>query len=666
MQLLCKKHFVEINVTKDLSMTKPRYLTKSRFKLAAECPTKLFYAAQETQYRNLKQEDSFLAMLAEGGYQVGELAKCKYPQGVNVEPLDLVESEAMTAELLNRNQVVIFEAAVRYENLFIRADILVKDGENIELIEVKAKSYNSHEPKNLGARGAITSAMRPYIEDVAFQKYVIEKALPYAKVKSFLMMPDKAQAASMDGLNQLFKISKKNRRVQIFKSKDFDPLFVDHELLKKVPVDEYVEMVMRDGVKYQRYHEPLDVLVKKWAEACNSNQKITPDPGAYCGKCEFKTHLVDDMKSGFRECWSEAYGFGDANFPQVTVLDIYRFLGKDKLISRGQVTFDAVSLQDIEVKDEGAHLSNSERQWMQVKGIPPREDRGGYWIAEGLVKTEMSRWKFPYHFIDFETSAVALPFHREMRPYEPVAFQFSHHVMHEDGRVEHAGQFLLTESGVFPNFQFARALKAELDTDTGTVFMWSGHENTILKKIIEQLNTLSFAPPDANELSAFLKMLTKGEGRAMYDLCKLSQDAFYHVDTKGSSSIKKVLPALLKSSDWLRRRYSSPIYGAEGGIKSHNYNNFVWWSPNDNALPKDPYEFLKSDETDMLGQVVSEVGDDDLVIAEGGAAATAYARLQFEDVTKEARAKVNRALLKYCELDTLAMVMVLEGWMHAI
>ena len=55
-------------------MANPRYLTKSRFKLAAECPTKLFYTGKDKVYRNTKQEDSFLAMLAEGGYQVGELA----------------------------------------------------------------------------------------------------------------------------------------------------------------------------------------------------------------------------------------------------------------------------------------------------------------------------------------------------------------------------------------------------------------------------------------------------------------------------------------------------------------------------------------------------------------------------------------------------------------
>ena len=74
-------------------MRSPRYLTKSRFKLAAECPTKLFYTGKPQLYRNLKQEDSFLAMLADGGYQVGELAKCFYPTGVEISFTNNAEAE---------------------------------------------------------------------------------------------------------------------------------------------------------------------------------------------------------------------------------------------------------------------------------------------------------------------------------------------------------------------------------------------------------------------------------------------------------------------------------------------------------------------------------------------------------------------------------------------
>ena len=60
-----------------------RYLTKSRFKSALECPTKLYYAGKD-DYANNSKEDKFLSALAEGGYQVGELSKFYHPDGKEV------------------------------------------------------------------------------------------------------------------------------------------------------------------------------------------------------------------------------------------------------------------------------------------------------------------------------------------------------------------------------------------------------------------------------------------------------------------------------------------------------------------------------------------------------------------------------------------------------
>lgn len=54
----------------------------------------------------------------------------------------------------------------------------------------------------------------------------------------------------------------------------------------------------------------------------------------------------------------------------------------------------------------------------------------------------MSKWVFPLHFIGFETSTVAIPLHKGRKPYEPLAFQHSHLVLHEDGKIEHKGQFI--------------------------------------------------------------------------------------------------------------------------------------------------------------------------------------------------------------------------------
>jgi hypothetical protein len=132
---------------------KPRLLTKSRFKLAMECPTKLFYTGKD-EYANQKIDDSFLLALAEGGFQVGELAKCYFDGGVEIETLDYEEALAQTNELLAKDDVIIYEAAVRYQNLFIRIDILKKHKNVIEVIEVKAKSVDPQNINFFGKKGA--------------------------------------------------------------------------------------------------------------------------------------------------------------------------------------------------------------------------------------------------------------------------------------------------------------------------------------------------------------------------------------------------------------------------------------------------------------------------------------------------------------------------------
>ena len=126
------------------------YFTKSRFKLALECPTKLYYGSNKTEYANQKVEDLFLMALAEGGYQVGELAKylfCEDPvaDDITVDTLDYQKSLDLTAEKERKEgKVVVAEAAFKYDNFFVRTDIIVEEGNIIKIYEVKANPGISH------------------------------------------------------------------------------------------------------------------------------------------------------------------------------------------------------------------------------------------------------------------------------------------------------------------------------------------------------------------------------------------------------------------------------------------------------------------------------------------------------------------------------------------
>jgi len=188
-------------------MTSPRYLTKSRYKLGIECPTKLYYTGKK-EYPDSKMDDPFMEALAEGGYQVGELAKYYFQGGHDITTLDHEEAEAQTNELIKQDNVIIYEPAIRFNNLFIRVDILIKTGSQFDLIEVKAKSYDATADSFFGKRGALDSKWKPYLYDVAFQNHVLANAFPNATINNYLMLADKNVKCATNGLNQKFLITR--------------------------------------------------------------------------------------------------------------------------------------------------------------------------------------------------------------------------------------------------------------------------------------------------------------------------------------------------------------------------------------------------------------------------------------------------------------------------
>lgn len=641
---------------------KLKFLTKSRFKMAVECPRKLYYAGK-TSYRDANQEDSFLQAVADGGFQVGELAKCLYPDGIEVTAKANAEALEETAELMKRESVTLFEPAIAHGAYLVRVDVLIKAGNSIKLVEVKAKSINSDDHQIEG-RSGLKSAFKPYIEDIAFQKYVVGLSYPECNISSYMLMPDKTQTAVIDSMNQLFKIKQVGAESEVITCPAAKGLTLDQSLLHEFNVDHYVDLVHKHGLNFPNGTGSMEEMAAVWAKAYAEDIAIPAPIGAQCVSCEFKAAPNDNLRSGFHECWKEANSWSDDDFSPPTLLDLWNFRGKQKLMDAGIRRLSEVTQKHLKYARSDDGLSNSERQWMQVQwstnDVSEMLKSAGFFIDHEYMAREMGRWRFPLNFIDFETSTSALPFHIGMAPYESVAFQFSHHMLDRDGSLKHANQFLLSEAGQFPNYEFTRALRAALSENDGSVFMWSSHENTILSHIIKQLNTRSDAPEDKTELIAFLETLIKEGSRAMVDLKIVAQKGYFHPSTNGSSSIKKVLPAVLESSSFLRERYSKPIYGADDGIPSLNFCDMAWWKKDAQGFVQDPYNALK--DIEVTGQPAAAIDGDDLEIAAGGQASMAYGRLQFETLPAETQTSIKGKLLRYCELDTLAMAMIVEAW----
>lgn len=650
-----------------------KVLSKSRFKVGLECPNKLYYTFHKDHYPNVKLEDTFLLSLAQGGFQVEELARMHFPGGQLIDtPLyDYQGAVDQTKELLLQDEVVIYEAAFLWDGLFIRTDILEKKGNHLRLIEVKAKLFDSlDEYAFVGKRGGLVSGWKPYLFDLAFQAYVVKKAFPEYHVTSHLMMADKHKASTVDGLNQMFRVPKAgegDQRKGIAKSvtsleETGESILVIKNLSSLIAEIHEDQHSILPGYSFE---SGIQFLKETYQ---SGNYPNWPTTYSSCKNCEFKAtrEQVDSgLKSGFHDCMGKQHGWTTSDFDTPSVFQIWNFKGKsiESIFNENRLRMNQLTEDDFKVERSPSEITASERRWIQVeKAISG--DRDIYCLKEEL-KNEMANWKFPLHFIDFETSGVALPFTKGSRPYEQVAFQFSHHTVDADGKVCHQTEFLLAEPGVFPNFEFARALRAALGQDQGSIFKFASHENTILNVIIQQLKASK--EEDKEELIEFLKSITKPtkdntdqwEGsREMIDLRKIVMAYYYNPLTKGSNSIKYLLPAVLETSTALQNKYSESL--ASIGVSSRNFSPDHRWIQTVDGVIKNPYQVLPP-----LFEGWSEEEVEDTIsgmdsIGDGGMALTAYAKLQYVDMLSEERLELMNGLKKYCELDTLAMVMIYE------
>ena len=662
-------------------MTKPRYLTKSRFKLGMECPTKLYYTGNPL-YPDKSIDDPFLIALADGGYQVGELAKQYIPGGHEITSTIHADAERETMALLQQENVIIYEAAIRFESLFIRIDILRKEDNRLDLIEVKSKSFDSAEEDLpfLNTKGALSSAWKPYLYDIAYQAHVLKSAMPGHIISSYLMIADKAAKCPTDGLNQKFRIRRDHRnRKMVTVDTALSAADLSVPLLAVLPVDEYVGMIWNGAGTEDFIERGFEGNIAWLAEAYGKNEKIAPAPGSKCRDCSFNCNdeeLQKGLKSGFRECWSETFNWTDRDFKEENVLALWDFRKKDEAIEAGKRKLADISEDDLGLKeDEKPGLSRSQRQLLQIE--KSRSGNTAPYFDRANVAAEMSQWSYPLHFIDFETTINPIPFTKGVAPYEMIAFQYSHHLVERDGTVRHAGEYLCAEPGLFPNFSFVCALKKELEGDKCTIFRYSNHENTVLLAIYRQLATTENLPSDRDELQRFIVSITNAKGnndlswsspRNMVDLWYLVKRFYYDPYTKGSNSIKYVLPAVLNSSTFLKEKYGKPIYGAVTGIPSLNLKDWQWIQFDEKGIVKDPYTLLPKlfADIDEKNQALLLSSDEDNVIKHGGAAMTAFARLQFEEMGEYEREEIKKGLKKYCELDTMVMVMIYEAWMEWI
>ncbi len=607
--------------------TPKHYLTKTDFRIAQDCPAKLYYT--KTGYPSKLEGNEYMAYLADGGFMVEKLAQLLFPQGEHTEfpPSDIDGAWAFTQDWIAKtDQGVLFEAVIISEPFMVRVDILEKQGRVLILNEVKSISGDKSEGGNpfRGKQGGISSKRRPYVEDICFQVLTAEKAFPDLEVSGKIVLVDKSRPVGPECIQENFKIintpeEMRTGRPRVEFTGDLTALRENHPLW-------FVDM--REEIEELRGEISQNAARIAQSLMGQAPEKIPGSLSPKCGKCEFRFYPAaeleenDQLRDGFRECWGRR-AYADPHILDLTQCS--RFPNMAERCAIGDTNL--VNLDPA----QGAG-KYGERQAIQIEYSRKIEE----FLDEDLPRT-LAGHPYPLHFIDFETTRTALPYHAGMRPYELITFQWSCHTLREpDGRLEHQ-EWISTEKA-FPNFEFAKSLQKCIGGE-GTVYIWSQHENTCMREIARQLDESNTPDP---ALSRWLNCFEEGKDSRIIDLCDMAKRHYFHPKMKGSCSIKAVLPAIWQSFHVLKDDPDFSEYrqaGSKGAIDN-------------------PYKSLPA-LTLSDGSVLS-------AIDEGTGAIRAYEDILFGLASQDEERKIltRDLLLQYCKLDTAAMVMIWKRWMQ--
>lgn len=261
-------------------------------------------------------------------------------------------------------------------------------------------------------------------------------------------------------------------------------------------------------------------------------------PSRNCNKpygCEFFEHCTRDMP----EHWvMKLPGIGQNR------IDELASMGIDDI---GDIP-DSFSLSAIQERIRACVVNNEE------------------YIAREL-KDGLEDVAYPAHFLDFETLGLAIPRYAGTRPYQTIPFQWSDHILHKDGTIEH--RVYLCEEDRDPREEVTVSLLDALGSG-GSIYMYTSYEEGIIKGLAEEF------PHHREPLLATLDRLV--------DLYKIIKDKYYHPEFYGSFSLKSVLPAIIPEMSYDTLAIKE---GQEAGLE---YLKMI-----DPATPPEEKEKIKKD-----------------------------------------------------------------------
>ena len=274
--------------------------------------------------------------------------------------------------------------------------------------------------------------------------------------------------------------------------------------------------------EYFLKHDLTEQVMEKYDEVCELlelsdsilNSDIEPES------------IISSACNKYNGCPFLTYCKQYKNIPlENSVFDLYSNRNKAKQANSGINTFNDILNNNIKLTDI---------QRRQIEFALYNKDE--IYVEKNKIKEFLESFVFPLYFFDFETYQDAIPKYQGMKPYQQIPFQYSLHILYEDGTLEHK-EYL----GDGFNNPIEGLVKSMID-DLGEVGSVVAYNDSFEKGRIQEL--AHFFVEYKEKLESFLPRFV--------DLADVFQKGYcYNRLMGGSFSIKSILPALFPDDETL-------------------------------------------------------------------------------------------------------------------
>ncbi len=623
-------------------------LSKSLFKLGLECPLRVKHSLARPALPRQTDEDSYMQQLARGGYMFEKLVRIYHPgDDMYVPKQSHAEASARTIAKIKAGDCMLHETTFAVGDLMARCDMVRVTGDTLDLIEIKSASAEVESKLQTDPKELLKKDWQPYVVDLAYQVHVARLSLQAAgiekTIRAWFYLPNKLGVAGPEEVRGLFTLTDNGSGGR-----------PDVEYSGKAQLGNETSLIAileATEAVAQAYpgEESIAEATNRLAGYVASGNWPAPELGMKCKACEFN---VPGQTSGYDLCWGTQ---ARAEHHLFTLWHLgsmeYRKPGTVRRITEQaaprapQVT----DLQDEDLAGDGELQRGWKRQIMAVR-------TGRAFISPELVRdaATLLRCKtehYPLFFLDYEGTRCALPSAPGCRPYGQVGFQWSCHVIDNPGASPRHVEWLDTENEN-PNLGFLESLRKLLG-EQGTIYHWADYEVVVTQELANEIRGDASKADLVSWVDRNWGMNAKNKKHAVksercLDLVVISRGHFYDPAMKGSHSIKKVLPVVWKNPA-IQKLFPKYAVDEKGQPVKSPYD----------ALPALTLQDSKDNTLDL-----SKLDELDIV-KNGPGAMLAYEHVRYGLAAGDqaARRSIRRQLMRYCELDTAAMVMVWKYWL---